>query len=305
MTASLYAGIDLGGTKIHAVVGDESGVLAEHRAPTSSGGDGVADRVADVVDALLARAGLATRELSAVGIGGAGVPDGDDFALAPNLPAQDGSFSARLGSRLGARIVLDNDVNIAAVGELHHGVGIERDDFAVVAVGTGVGAGLVVGRRVLRGTRGAAGEIGFLPLGSDPLDPAMHRRGPLEERLAGDALQRRYREATGLTLAPAEIFDRVEADTAAFDAVDEHARWLAMGLAALDALIDPGLVVLAGGIGSRPELAPLVRGWLDRLDRAHLDLRPSPLGGRAAVLGALHIAREAAHRAVVQEGLVS
>lgn len=305
MTVSAYAGVDLGGTKIHAVVGDERGVIAEHRTSTTTGAGGVVDRIAHVVEALLDGAGIEAHALAAVGVGGAGVPDGSDFALAPNLPVGDGSFAVRLESRLGALVRLDNDVNIAAIGELHHGVGLEHDDFAVVALGTGIGAGLVTGRRVLRGTRGAAGEIGFLPLGADPLDPAMHRRGPLEEQLAGDSLQRRYRDATGVTLTPAEIFDRIETDVAAFDAVDEHARWLAMGLAALDALIDPGLVVLSGGIGSRPELAPLVRGWLDRLDRAHLDLRPSPLGGRAAVLGALHIAREAAPCAAVQEGLPS
>jgi glucokinase len=302
----VLAGIDLGGTKAHLAVADsEATVLAEGFLPTA-GVLPLATRIAEGLDALAGAAGGEVSDLRAVGVGGAGVPNGTGagFRLAPNLGAADGApdtLADELRALLpAASVVLENDVNAAALGELHHGLGRAHHSFVVLAVGTGVGAGIVVDGTILRGAHGAAGEVGFLPLGTDPLEPANQVRGPLEEQLAGDALTRRYDRLAGEELSTAEVFDRLGTDPHADAAVDEHGRWLAHGLAAIAALIDPGAVVLTGGIGSRPELLAVVRRWLDQLGHPGLDLQISPLGSRAAVLGALHLARDAAQAA--QEG---
>lgn len=301
MSGPLFAGLDLGGTKIHgAVAGSDGEILAETRIATT--GD-VIERVAEVeqrlADAVRAPAGSFVTTV----IGGAGVPAASGgFDLNSNLELADASsFGSDLAARLGHRVLIENDVNIAAIGELHYGIGQRFDDFVVVASGTGIGMGVVVGRTLVRGARGAAGEIGFLPLGTDPFDPANQRRGPFEETVAGDALQNRFRAADGRALSPLEIFDSSTDDTAAAAAVAEHARWLALGLLSVRAVLDPSAVVLMGGIGSRPELLEPLRRTLFDLGAGDLPVEPSTLGTRAPVLGALHLARSAAN--ALQEGL--
>jgi len=289
-----YLGVDLGGTKIHAAISDADGtVLAEHVAPTD--GD-LVEALAAVEAELLARTD--GDRVAIMGLGGAGVPTGESFDLAPNLDLGDLGrelpFVARLEERLGHPVVLENDVNVAALGELQHGVGLRHDDFAVVASGTGVGMGLVLGGRLVRGARGAAGEIGYLPIGADPFDPATHVNGPFEEMVAGASFAAHYLERAGVERTPREIFDRLDADPDAAATVAQHARWLALGISAVRAVADPEVVVLTGGIGSRPELLPLVRDELAALGAGDLEVLPSALGSSAAVLGALHLAREAA-----------
>ncbi|BDI23165.1 ROK family protein [Herbiconiux sp. L3-i23] len=301
MTAPLFAGLDLGGTKIHgAIAGGDGVILAEARILTT--GD-VIDRVAELEAQLVDAVGATTASIVTTVIGGAGVPaESGGFDLNSNLELSDAkSFGVDLADRLGHRVLIENDVNIAAIGELHYGIGARYDDFVVVASGTGIGMGIVVGRTLVRGARGAAGEIGFLPLGTDPFDRANHRRGPFEEAVAGDALQGRFVAVHGRALTPVEIFDSGDGDPATAAAIDEHARFLALGLLAVRAVIDPAAVVLMGGMGSRPELlAPLQRHLTD-LGAGDLPVEPSTLGTRAPVLGALHLARTAAN--ALPEGL--
>lgn len=295
MSAGYVVGVDLGGTKIHAgISGPEGALLAELRVP--SDGD-LAGRILEVEQALAREVGVHLSAVEVTAVGGAGAAEDDGFDLHPNLDLPSGtSFGPDLARRLGHAVVLENDVNVAALGELHHGVGQQHDSFVVVASGTGLGMGIVVDRRLVRGSRGAAGEIGFLPLGTDPFDPAHHRRGPLEEAVAGDVLAARVPPRPGVRArTTTEIFDSVDRDRAAADAVAEHAHWLALGLVAVRAVLDPEVVVLTGGIGSRPELLPPLRRTLAALDAADLAVQASTLGSQAPVLGAIHLARAHAH----------
>lgn len=292
MTGGYVVGIDLGGTKIHAgISGPDGGLLAETRVP--SGGD-VTDRILQVEQSLVQEIGVTLSAVEITAIGGAGAAEDEGFDLHPNLDLPSGaSFGPDLARRLGHPVVLENDVNAAALGELHHGVGRQHDTFVVVASGTGLGMGIVVGRRLVRGARGAAGEIGFLPLGTDPFDPAHQRRGPLEEAVAGDVLAGRVAPRTGGdTWTTTEIFDAAARDPQAARAVDEHAHWLALALVAVRAVLDPEVVVLTGGIGSRPELFPPLHRTLVALGAADLVVQTSTLGPQAPVLGAIHLARE-------------
>ena len=292
MSAHLL-GVDLGGTKIHAAIASlEGAVLAERLVPTN--GD-LVETLAQLEAELLAEVG-GDRVLVS-GLGGAGVPTPEGFELAPNLDLGDADappFVSRLESRLGHAVVCENDVNVAALGELYHGLGREHDSFALVASGTGVGMGLVIDGALVRGARGAAGEIGYLPLGADPFDPGNQVSGPFEEMVSGASLAAAYRGRTGLELSPREIFARIGEDEDAARTVTEHARWLALGISAVRAVVDPAAVVLTGGIGSRAELLPLVTEHLHALGAGDLPVSTSVLGSRAGVLGALHLAREAA-----------
>jgi predicted NBD/HSP70 family sugar kinase len=168
-------------------------------------------------------------------------------------------------------------------------------DLAFVAVGTGIGMGLVVGGSVMRGSRGAAGEIGHLPFGAELLDPNNHRRGPFEEAVSGAAITDRYREEVGSVLSVPEIFELAEAgDAAALTVLDHEASLLARAIVAIVAVIDPAMVILGGGVGSRRLLIDLVRRWLRRLGHGTIDVRQSELGPRATMVGAVELARDVA-----------
>jgi predicted NBD/HSP70 family sugar kinase len=155
--------------------------------------------------------------------------------------------------------------------------------------------GIVSGGRVLRGAHGAAGEIGYLPLGTDPFDPVNQHRGALEEATAGERIADRYRAATGASVSTRDVFDLAAgADAAALSVIRDHGRLLALAITAVTAVLDPALVILGGGVGSRPELVDPVRAGLAELGKAPVEVRSSSLGSRAAVLGAVNLALRAA-----------
>ncbi|BDZ54021.1 ROK family protein [Agromyces marinus] len=317
--ADHVVGIDLGGTKVRAGIArraaDAEPLAVIERATVPGGGRGLVDQLATLVRELAAVAGTgqpavdgapgarvadgapgAPGTVAAIGIGGAGVPDttAGGFDRAPNLgDLASFSLADELAFELACPVVIENDVNVAALGELAGGVGREHDCFAFVSVGTGIGMGLVLERRIVRGAGNAAGEIGYLPIGADPSEPSSHRRGALEEVVAGDALARRYGDA----VTAREVFARAEAgDARALASIDEEAKWIAHAIAAVDAVVDPGRYVLGGGIGTRPELLGRIHPWLARLGRGGLPVTISELGDSAPVLGALRLAADAAPR---------
>lgn len=296
-------GIDLGGTKVRAGIAHRNGdVVLETQHPTvPGGGEALVGQLAEIVRSLSASVESPVRALGAVGIGGAGVPDDANggFGSAPNLgDFASFSFTAELERELGCAVVLDNDANVAALGELSAGIGRTHNDFAYVAIGTGIGMGLVLDGALVRGVGNAAGEIGYLPLGTDPVDSANHRRGPLEEAVAGDVLAARLHGATSAH----DLFARAaDGDADAVAVIDVQAKWLAHAIVAVEAIVAPGRYVLGGGIGSRAELLEPIRAWLDRLGRPGLSVTISELGSAAPVLGAVRLARTAA--AATNEGV--
>lgn len=297
MTAVLV-GIDLGGTKMHvgavgvgAVAADAAAQLrtlsAERVVSTPSGGGrelltAIVDTVAGLRDE------LGAERVAAIGLGGAGVPEaGGGFSDAPNLGDVAFDLRTALEAEFGCPVMIDNDANVAALGELVAGDAI-GESFAYIAIGTGIGMGLVLDGRLIRGARGGAGEIGYLPLGTDPLDPENHRRGALEEAVAGDVLAGRDPSAQTVR----EVFARAAAGHAeAIAALDAQARWIAHALAAVIAVVDPGAFILGGGVGSRAELRDPVAHWLTRLGYPDVPLTISTLGSAGAVLGAIELAR--------------
>lgn len=292
--AGYLVGIDLGGTKVRGGIALGNGdVLAEAEQPTAPGGGReLVGQLASLVRELCTVVGINLGELHGVGIGGAGVPDDANggFGQAPNLgDLASFSFAGELERALGCTVLLDNDANVAALGELAAGVGTQHDDFAFVSIGTGIGMGLVLDGALVRGAGNAAGEIGYLPFGTDPLEPANQRRGALEEAVAGDSLAARYRANSSAR----EVFAAAATgDPGAATALDEHAKWIAHAIAAVDAVVAPGRFVLGGGIGSRAELLDPIRAWLSRLGRPELTVSISELGNSAPVLGALRLARD-------------
>ena len=163
-------GLDLGGTKcLGLAVGDDGAVLAEHRVPTPvEGGDALLDAMATVAMDVAAAAGATP---ASVGVGAPGLVDVHGvLRVAPNLGRAAGlAIGAGLAQRLGVAVQVDNDVTCAAFGEWSVGAARGASDALLVALGTGIGGGLVVGGRLACGANGFAGEIGHMVV--DPSGP--------------------------------------------------------------------------------------------------------------------------------------
>ena len=224
------------------------------------------------------------------------------IAMAPNIAGFDAlDVCGALRARLGVPVRIENDVNMAALGE--HAAGAARDlsDFALVAFGTGVGLGLVLNGALVRGAAGFAGEIAQLPLGADPFDRANYRLGPLETVIGSAGLVHAARMRGLDDVEDVEgLFLRARAgDARAKSTIGEAARTLFLALTAVRAIVDPERVILAGGIGLQPEIA----AHLSRIGADHPfapKFAVSALGPRAAIAGAASCAFAEALRAQSQ-----
>lgn len=294
-------GVDLGATTLEAAIVDLAGtVLAETTAPIDRhSGRELLTVVERVARELVERAGADWERTRSLAIGTPGIVDPETgVILAANNVAGFGDLHMReeLNDRLGVPLVLDNEVNMSAFGEQWQGHGVGIRDFLMLNVGTGVGMGVVLDNEIRRGSRGGAGELAFLPIGGDPFDRSRQGRGVFEHAACAQTLLDRHADAGGTARTIREFFDALVAgDSAAAIALEEHARVLALGIAAVSSVLDPEIVVLGGGVGARPELLDPVRSWLDRLTLNPVPVRTSALGNRAALVGSLGAALNAAH----------
>lgn len=308
---TLTAGVDIGGTKILGVVVDRgapSHVLAEQRVNTPSGAEAVLDAIAGVLRTLL------TGAIGSLGVGIAGLVDHKGVLhVGPNLPMIRGvAVREELERRIGLPVTVDNDATCATWGEHQAGAGRGVPDMLCITIGTGIGAGIVLDGEIVRGSHGFAGEAGHMVV--DPAGPLCPcgRRGCWERLASGSGLQRFAREAAeagrlrrALDLAGGDV--RVvqgehvseaarQGDEEALELLRSFAWWVALGIANLVTLLDPGTVVLGGGlvgIGD-PLLGPVrahYRG-LVMADDARPDMRivPAELGDRAGAIGAALLA---------------
>lgn len=236
---------------------------------------------------------LARARSVVIGMPGVVDPQTGRVSLIPNISGlADLSVPAALGELFAATVTVENDVNLAMLGEAWQGCARGAGDAAFLALGAGVGLGMIVNGRLARGATGAAGEIGYLPLGLDLESDAARAIGAFELQVGGAGVLRRYREAGGDELgAVRELFDRLEAgERAAADVIDATARAVALALTCVAAVLDPELIVLGGGVGVRPELVERVRAAMPRFYARPVEVRASALGARAGLVGAVSLA---------------
>lgn len=290
--AGYVIGMDVGGTTTRAVLANLDGrVLRTIREPTEHGSpDTLIAQIARIVGAL-AVAPHAARQVLEVAIGTPGVVDHARrrIAIAPNLVALEADdVLDRLEQALGLPLTVLNDVNAATIGELREGAGANVDDLVYVSIGTGLGFGIAIGRRVHNGIGGRAGELGLLPY------PA-GTEGTLEERLSGAGVRRRHLRAGG-SGNPEDAFR--EAETGIEPGAGVVATLLAdlsWTLTLVATLLDPQRIVIGGGIGLRcaPHL-DTIRAAVARSAGFHVDVVVADLGDDAGLVGAVASALEPA-----------
>lgn len=300
------AGIDVGGHQVSVALADLGGeVVRFERRPLGErvSAERILEEVRRTLRTVLDQQGAKVGDIVACGVSTPGLvdPATGEVSYAPNIvgwselePAQ------RLGELVGRPVLMENNVNAAAQGEHRRGAARGVDDAVFVAVGTGVGAGIIVGGKLHRGWKGAAGEIGLQRDFDDdkPLEGALF--GPFEQRVSGPSLARRYRELSGSTgkVTARTVFEAAAGgDELARRAVDETTSLLAGGLVNACAILAPEVLVLGGGVARAGEvLARPVRRRLQRALPAPPRVVISELGDRASVVGAVHMALEEANR---------
>ena len=306
--AATVASVDLGGTKVRVALCDLMGrVLAERVEPTeNSGGVNVVEQVARMVRHTASDPAEPLGDLKIVVVGVPGVPDAKTGAilLAPNIAGIDQiDLAGMLRDRLGVEIFVENDVNLAALGEHWLGNRGEDDNLAYISVGTGIGSGIVVGGQLLRGASGAAGEIGFLPFGADPFEPESLKIGALERAAATGAIIGLYQSLSGRETDVPGVFDAANAgDKAAIETLDTVAKQIARTVTAIVAVIDPSVVVIGGSIGVRVELMERIRRFASQCYPRAVTIETSKLGDHAALAGGASVALSHLHISLFAEG---
>jgi predicted NBD/HSP70 family sugar kinase len=294
--AGFVLGLDIGQHYLRGALADLAGeVRAQHSARTRA--TSVRGRLADLIDladTLCEEAGVARNSITQTVIGSPGVydPRRNAMALTGGLSGLSRpAVLTGLREAFGQDLVVENDVDAAALAERAHGHGREFASFAFVWIGTGIGLGLVLDGRLHRGAHGVAGEIAYMPIsegqGTDEEDA--RRRGALEAAGSASAVVRAARRAgmRGQVSARSVFASAARGDERAAAVVAGEARLVAKAISAVVTVVDPELVVLGGGIGQAPGFAAAVSAELRGLSPVLPEVRVSALGTDAVVDGCL------------------
>ena len=300
--AAFVLGVDLGTRFVRAAVCDLRGEIRARRdveLPEATARVAL-DTIGELADDLTDEGGFAAAlDGVVVGVPGAVDERTGEISLAGNVDGLEGeTFPRALDERLAAPLRIDNDINLAALGEHWRGVARGVDDFAFLSIGTGLGAGLVLHGELHRGHRGTAGELDYIRSGLiEEIDPCAGAVTDLARELAEGANGETALEAPYDTRA---IFAAARTgDPVARRIVVEEARRIALHVTPLAAVTDVRLVVLGGGIGANgdlllDEIRPLLAQWLPYPPR----VETSSLGDAAVLTGALSVGLRAARENV-------
>lgn len=311
----VYAGVDLGGTMLKAVLGNADGkILCENSIPTQShlGPNGVLDRIATLVNELAAKA---KQKPAALGIGVPGLVDlkAGVTKFLPNFPTQWREVKVRetLSPKIGCPVYLLNDVRTATLGELTYGHGRTANTMVFFALGTGIGGGVVVDGKLRLGPLGAAGELGHLTILPDGPRCGCGNRGCVEALASAPAIA-----AEGVRLmlsgqAPklheiaggdaGKVTTKTMAEAAAkgdekvAEAIVRAAEYLGIAIASVVTTLHPDLIVIGGGAAGIGDLLfdNVRRTVCERVKMfpgETVRIEPSLLGDKAGILGAIALA---------------
>jgi predicted NBD/HSP70 family sugar kinase len=303
--AGHIVGVDIGRRVIRVAVADLDGaVVARVDQPNRSRSGNMLQRnVCQSVERAIAEAGPKPHDIVVTVVGTPGIPDSETGTVhrAPNLPGWERHgllqrLVAALGSG-GSEVIVENDANLSVVGEHARGAAQGVDVVACLTVGTGIGMGLLLNGKLFRGAHGAAGEIADLPFDRVPAGVTRRRPGPVETAAAAQAVVSAANELGLSRVHSAKaVFDLArEGNELALRVVAEEASKLAHVVSVVTAVLDPGLIVLAGGVGRNADLlAEPIRRELAETIPVVPDIVGGHLGDDVVLVGAIATAMNTA-----------
>ncbi|WP_263356450.1 ROK family protein [Acidicapsa ligni] len=307
---SYVVGVDIGGTNLRLALTDMSGTIVARWSTGTVGireASRVVELICDGVDHLLQQVGASRNSLRAISAGAPGITNVDDgivIATSYLMGWRDVPFRALLEDALGIPAAVDNDVNLAAIGESWAGAGASTRDFVFLAIGTGVGAGIMLNGRPFRGMSWTAGEIGYMLVPGTPERPAdLGQPGALETIIGGEGIKDQWRslwraDSTALPqeLTATQIFDHaLQGDALAQTILNQTARLLANTIYNISLVLNCPLFVLGGGVGIHPALRDATQEILHKWGtRVQPQLLLSTLGADAQLMGAIRLALDTA-----------
>lgn len=305
-SSAYVAGLEVLPESVTVGVADITGeVVVEITVDPLDGGDPV-KTVRGAVERACAAARIELARLRAFVIGTRGVvdPRTGDVRFSLDLPGWHVGVLESLRETLGASVTIENDVNLVALAEHRYGVAAGQDDFAVLWTGVGQGLGVMLGGRLHRGVSGGAGEIGWLPVPGEPLPTEVARPASGSyQRLVGHEALAGLAAAHGVPglSVPEQLRTAVAQDAESY--LDEVAARLAVGVAAVSVVLDPGLVVLSGEVGRAggERLAAKVEEAVARFCPTRPEVRATGVTGNPVLRGALVAALEQAREQVFSD----
>lgn len=314
-SGSYVAGVDIGGTNLRVALADLSGTIVSRWTCSTTGirdAEKIVGLISEGVDQLLSDRSAARESLRAIAAGAPGVTDSDRgivIATSYLMGWRDVPLQAMLESALGVPAFVDNDVNMAAFGEARGGVARAVKNFVFLAIGTGVGAGIVLNGELVRGDTWRAGEVGYMMVpgtSTEPVDPG--KPGPLEAMVGGEGIRSLWQSrwsgdatALPLDLNTAEIIAHAQAGESLAEQVLEQAtRTLAYAICNLAMILNCRLFIMGGGVGLNATYVEATRKHIAELGlRFDVELIASELGGEAQITGAVLQACDVAARSAV------
>ncbi|WP_213585030.1 ROK family glucokinase [Paenibacillus sp. J2TS4] len=317
MSGNLYVGIDLGGTNIKVGVCDETGkLLHSYEGPTGTeeGADVILSRIEEYVRKLVSDASLSMDQIEGVGAGIAGfldIPNGIVLE-SPNItPFRNIPLVQILEERLGKRVILNNDANVAALGEAWGGAGAGISNLVCYTLGTGVGGGIIIDGQIHQGFSSMGGELGHMQVVPDleAIVCGCGQTGCLETvssatgivRMAKDAVERGDKTSLQLMeeITAKDVFTAAKTgDEVAVRIVNRAAYYIGRSMAMLAVVVNPQRFILGGGVSRAGDiLFEPIREIFNRYTpapgREGVDIVPAMLGNDAGMVGAAGLVRQA------------
>lgn len=309
MGEKVYVGVDLGGTAIKVGLCDENGKLLQtFEGPTGTehGVDVVLENIAQYVRKIVAESPYEWEQVAGIGAGIAGfldIPEGF-IKLSPNLGWRNVPIKQILEEKLGKTVKIDNDANVAALGEAWGGAGAGIPNLVCYTLGTGVGGGIIINGRIFQGYKGMAGELGHMVVVPDleAIQCGCGLKGCLETvssatgiiRMAKEAVERGEHTSLALVenIMAKDVFDAAKSgDEVALRTINRAALYLGKSMAAVSVVLNPQRFIVGGGVSKAGDiLFDAIRKYFyeyaQESAKEGVDIVPASLGNDAGVVGA-------------------
>jgi glucokinase len=303
-------GIDVGGTLLRIALANLEGAIIGRWAcalkPNEKQPETVCSIVNKAIGQLLSENELTSGDMLAIAVGVPGITDSESgrVVAAPNLNDwQDVPLRELLYRHFKLPIAVENDVNLAAVGEHWKGTTNQENNFVFIAIGTGIGAGIFVNGRLYRGSSSEAGEIGYLQVPGTPVSSiAVHHTGQLEDKASGKAIEHSWRMEGGDSgMRATDVLDAASAgDQTARKILEDTALILSHAISNVALILNPSTIVIGGGIGFSKPLFQRIAQLVGQNEVGRPRLLQSALGANAQMFGAIYMALELADEELTQ-----